>query len=157
MKKYAIQALVILIIGSAMGFVYNIVSPEGISIIAAENKTLTGFRMVTTEETQLYLREGGNVVLIDSRSPEEYFLGHIPGAINIPEGQVDEYCRKFEQKLKKAQLLIVYCSGGSCGTSEEVAKELISRGIPDSKVAVDQDGLPGWIRSKKPIETGAQK
>ena len=157
MKKYVIQALVIFMIGSAVGFLFNSVSPEGISIIAAENKTLTGFRMVTTEETQLYIKEGGNVILIDSRSPEEYFLGHIPGAINIPDGQVEEYFRKFEQKLRKAQLLIVYCSGGSCGTSEEVAKALISKGISDSKVAVDQDGLPGWIRTKNPIETGAQK
>lgn len=157
MKKYFVQALVLFVIGSAAGFIYNSVSRDGISIIAAENKTLTGFRMVTTEETQLYIREGGNVLVIDSRSPEEYLLGHIPGAINIPDGQVDEYFKKFEPLLKKAQLLIVYCSGGSCGTSEQVAKELIAKGIPDSKVAVDQDGLPGWIRSKKPIETGAQK
>lgn len=157
MKKYLVQALVLFVIGSAVGFVYNSVSPEGISIIAAENKTLAGFRMVTTEETQLYIREGGNVIVIDSRSPEEYLLGHIPGAINIPDGQVDEYFKKYEQLLKKAQLLIVYCSGGSCGTSEEVAKELIAKGISDSKVAVDQDGLPGWIRTKNPIETGSKK
>lgn len=156
-RKYFFQAVILLILGSAAGFIYNAVSADGIPVFAAENKTVTGFRMMTTEETQLYLQEGRNVLVVDARSPEEYMLGHIPGAINIPEGQVNEYFKKFEKQIRQANLLIIYCSGGSCGTSEEVARELIAKGISDSKVAVDQDGLPGWIRSKKPIETGAQK
>jgi len=146
-----------MIVGSAAGFLYNAVSPGGISVIAAENKTVSGFRMMTTEETQIYIKEGRNVLLVDARSPEEYMLGHIPGAINVPEGKVDEYFKKYEKQIKAAGLLIIYCSGGSCGTSEEVAKALIAKGIADSKVAVDQDGLPGWMRGKNPIETGAPK
>jgi rhodanese-related sulfurtransferase len=157
MKKFLLQALILVVAGSAIGIFYNAVSPDGISVIAAENKTVTGFRMMTTEEVQVYLKEGSSVVMVDARSPEEYALGHIPGAINIPEGQVELNFRKFEKLLKQASLLIIYCSGGSCGTSEEVAKELIAKGISNSKVAVDQDGLPGWIRTKNPIETGEQK
>ena len=156
-RKCFFQAIVLMILGTATGFLYNWLSPDGIPVFAAENKTVAGFRMMTTEETQLYIQEGRKVLLVDARSPEEFMLGHIPGAINIPEGQVNEYFKKYEKQIRQAQLLIIYCSGGSCGTSEEVARELIARGIPDSMVAVDQDGLPGWIRSKKPIETGAQK
>ncbi|MCX7830793.1 MAG: rhodanese-like domain-containing protein, partial [Acidobacteria bacterium] len=95
-----------------------------------------------------------SVLLVDARSPEEYGLGHIPGAINIPDTDVENNFKKNIEKLKKAELIIVYCSGGSCGSSEEVATQLIKKGIPASKVAVHQDGLPGWIKAKNPIEFG---
>lgn len=157
MKKFILQALVLFVTGAAIGVFYNAVSRSGIALLAAEDKTVEGYRILTTEEIQLYLKEGKRIILVDSRSPEEFELGHIPGAINIPEGEVDRYYEKNKQKLKSADMVVVYCSGGSCGTSEEVAKELILKGVSTSKMAVDQDGLPGWIRAKKPIETGAGK
>jgi tRNA 2-selenouridine synthase len=42
---------------------------------AAPNKTLS---------LETYLREKGDRILVDVRSPVEYLHGHIPGAINIP-------------------------------------------------------------------------
>lgn len=158
MRRYLIQAVGILVLGSLFGFVYNALSPSGIPLFAAQDSTITGFKMMTTDEIMLYMKEKKVAILVvDARSPEEYGLGHIPGAINIPDTDVENNYKKYVDKLKKAELIIVYCSGGSCGSSEEVASQLIKRGIPASKVAVHQDGLPGWIRAKNPIEYGEGK
>ncbi|MFB3851530.1 MAG: rhodanese-like domain-containing protein [Acidobacteriota bacterium] len=158
MKHYFVQALVILVLGSIFGLVYNALSPSGIPLFAAQDTTVTGFKMMTTDEVMLYMKEKKiSIIVVDARSPEEYGLGHIPGAINIPDTDVENYYKKYQDKLKKAELIIVYCSGGSCGSSEEVASQLIKKGIPASKVAVHQDGLPGWIKAKNPIEFGDGK
>ena len=50
-----------------------------------------------------------NVVLIDTRNPEEYEDVHIPGAINIPQN-------KFNQQIdllpkEKNVRLVLYCNG----------------------------------------------
>ncbi len=155
MKKYILQSLIILTVGAVLGVVYNFLSPAGLPLFAAQDKSVAGFKMMTTDEIKLYLQEKGNdILIVDARSPEEYSLGHIPGAINIPDTAFEEHFNKHLNKIKKAQLIVVYCSGASCGSSEEVASQLIKKGISPSKVAVDQDGLPGWIRSKNPIEFG---
>lgn len=158
MKHYFVQALVILVLGSIFGLVYNALSPSGIPLFAAQDATVTGFKLMTTDEVMLYMKEKKiSIIVVDARSPEEFGLGHIPGAINIPDTDVENYYNKYQDRLKKAELIIVYCSGGSCGSSEEVASQLIKKGIPVSKVAVHQDGLPGWIKAKNPIEFGDGK
>lgn len=155
MKKYILQSLIILAFGVALGVVYNFLSPAGIPLFASQDKSVAGFRMMTTDEIKLYIQEKGkSILIVDARSPEEYSLGHIPGAINIPDTDFEKYFSRHSNEIKKAELIVVYCSGGSCGSSEEVALQLIKKGISPSKVAVDQDGLPGWIRSKNPIEYG---
>lgn len=155
MKKYLTEGIAILILGVAFGVIYNAISPSGMSLFADQNKSVAGFKMMTTEEIKIYILEKKDkVVIVDARSKEEYSLGHIPGAINIPATDFDKYYQIHLDKIKKAEMIIVYCSGGSCGSSEEVASQLIKKGINPSKVAVDQDGLPGWIRGKNPIEYG---
>lgn len=158
MKHYFVQSLVILVLGSLFGLVYNALSPSGIPLFAAQDSTVTGFKVMTTDEVMLYMKEKKvAIIVVDARSPEEFGLGHIPGAINIPDTDVENYYNKYQDKIRKAELIIVYCSGGSCGSSEEVASQLIKKGIPASRVAVHQDGLPGWIKAKNPIEFGDGK
>jgi rhodanese-related sulfurtransferase len=48
-------------------------------------------------------------ILVDTRTPEEYEAGHIPGAVNIP---FDVIGRNPPSKDKDA-LVIVYCRSGS--------------------------------------------
>ncbi len=50
-----------------------------------------------------------NAVVVDSRIPEEYQAGHIPGAINIPAERM-----KMEASLlprDKARPIVFYCRG----------------------------------------------
>ena len=54
-------------------------------------------------------REGfGEFVLVDVRQPEEYEVGHIPGARLIPLGELEER----HGELEKDKKIIVYCRSG---------------------------------------------
>ena len=48
------------------------------------------------------------VLVYDVRTPEEYVTGHIPGAINIPHGEI---ARKVPF-WKKSDVIVVYCASG---------------------------------------------
>lgn len=63
-----------------------------------------------------------NYVILDVRTDEEYSEGHIPGAMLIPDYEIED---KAESMLKdKDQLILVYCRSGnrSKGASEALAK-----------------------------------
>ena len=50
-----------------------------------------------------------NVLLIDTRNPEEYEDVHIPGAINIPQKAFDQHIDMLPRE--KTTRLIFYCNG----------------------------------------------
>ena len=55
-----------------------------------------------------------NVVIVDTRTPEEFRLGHIPGAILLPlEGMMtwpDEYEKTAEMLQRSTKPIVTYCA-----------------------------------------------
>ncbi len=158
MRRGISQTIGLVTAGTLAGLLFNALSPMGLPLRGGKEVRLEqkGLRMVSLEEVRFYLDQG-DTVLLDARSPEEYELGHIPGALNLPADSFEPVYPKVAPKLKGAALIIVYCSGGSCGTSEEVAEKLIERGYKDASLAVFADGLPGWMRAKLPLRNGSQE
>jgi rhodanese-related sulfurtransferase len=155
MRRTFLQMAALVVLGCAVGLAYNALSPKGIPVTGGTKARMeqAGARMVTLDEVKFYVQQAGTVVL-DARSIYEYKLGHIPGALSLPADSFDPVYPKLQPQLKNATLIIVYCGGGSCGTSEEVAKKLIEKGFKDNRVAIFEGGLPGWMEANLPIQTG---
>lgn len=70
------------------------------------------FRRHTVKEINLAVdefRQNTDSLLIDVRSPEEYYMGHISGSINIPVDRIDTIetmARDFDQTI------YLYCQSG---------------------------------------------
>lgn len=79
-----------------------------------------------TDAKQLhsYLDNNGQVLLIDVRTPGEYDKGHIPGAINVPIGELASKIR--EMKVAKDRTIVTTCDHG--GRSSQAAMELQKMG-----------------------------
>lgn len=78
-------------------------------------------------------------VLLDVRSPELYARGHVPGALNLPQGKI------VEAKLREypmATLFVVYCAGPHCNGAQRGAERLARLGRP---VKLMIGGVTGWI------------
>jgi rhodanese-related sulfurtransferase len=156
MRRAFFQMIALVLLGTAVGFAYNAASPKGIPVKGGKQAVMEqqGTRMLTTDEVKFY-REQPGTILLDARSAEEYELGHVAGAASLPLDRFDAAYPQLEKELVKAKMIIIYCSGGSCGTSEEVAKKLAEKGIKN--LAIDTDGLPGWMRAKLPIKSGQER
>lgn len=48
-------------------------------------------------------------MLLDVREPEEYAMGHIPGAVNIPLSEVPDRVQEIPQE----QVVVVVCAHGT--------------------------------------------
>lgn len=153
MRRAILQMLILSAFGAMVGFGYNAASPKGISVKGGKEAILQqqGTRLMTTDEVKYYSQQAGTI-MVDARSAEEYELGHIAGAVSLPADKFDQAFPPVQPELKKSKVIIIYCGGGSCGTSEEVAKKLNEKGFKD--LAVFADGIPGWMRAKLPITSG---
>jgi rhodanese-related sulfurtransferase len=92
------------------------------------------------EATELRRRlAGSDVLLVDVRQPEEFASppGHLPGAINVPLG--DLAARTTELAASRQSIVLV------CKTdrrSSRAAAELLAAGLRN--VAVLRGGTDGW-------------
>ena len=80
------------------------------------------------------LQQSGKALIYDARQPFFYHLGHIPGAINLPQKQCDAAITARESEIKAAlaagKTLIVYCSSRTCPDARTVAIHLSISGYP---------------------------
>ena len=74
--------------------------------------------------------------LIDVRSKEEYKIGHIKGALNIPVEEIENPDKKI---ITKTDTIIVYCRSGS--RSKQAALKLIEKGY---KHVYDFGAMGNW-------------
>ncbi len=78
-------------------------------MLLSSSPAMAQFPNVSAEDVKAWMEGKRTVVLIDSRLPDEYQAGHIPGAINIPAERIKLEASRLP-KDKKAPI-IFYCRG----------------------------------------------
>ena len=99
-----------------------------------------------SREELLQRSRAGEVTVLDVRPEDEFALGHLPGAVNMP-------LRKLERRLAEldpAQEIVAYCRGPYCVLSYEAVAVLRGRGLKARRL---EDGLPEWRAAGLPVAT----
>jgi rhodanese-related sulfurtransferase/DNA-binding transcriptional ArsR family regulator len=89
----------------------------------------------------------GLVTVLDVRPEDEFALGHLPGARNVPLGQLKRHLSKLDRKIE----IVAYCRGPYCVLSFEAVAQLRKLGFKARRL---EDGLPEWKAAGLPVETG---
>jgi ArsR family transcriptional regulator len=101
---------------------------------------------VSRQELRKRLR-AGTVTVLDVRPEDEFRLGHLPGAVNIPLKALEARL----SELDPSQEIVAYCRGPYCVLSYEAVEALRARGF---KVRRLQDGFPEWRAAGLPVAGG---
>jgi len=98
-----------------------------------------------SREVLMARMEEGSITLLDVRPPDEYDSGHVPGAINIPPGELDARLKD----LPEGREVVAYCRGTWCVLSFETVAALRKRGLAARRL---EDGFPEWKAAGLPVE-----
>ena len=94
--------------------------------------------------------DGVDLVILDSRTPEEFARFHVPGAISCPGAELVE---KFDAYVRgPEQLVVVSCAGRTRGIIG--AQSLIDAQVPNRVLAL-KGGTQGWRLAGLALEAGA--
>jgi ArsR family transcriptional regulator len=93
--------------------------------------------------------KAGIVTVLDVRPEDEFALGHLPGAINVPLSELE----KRLVDLDPDREIVAYCRGPYCVLSYEAVAMLRARGFKARRL---EDGLPEWRAAGLPVEAGLQ-
>jgi ArsR family transcriptional regulator len=104
-------------------------------------------RPVTRDELQALMRDG-LVTLIDVRPADEFALGHVAGAVNVPLGEI----KAWSHRADTSREIIAYCRGPWCVMSFEAVAALRSLGHSARRL---EDGMPEWKAAGLPMEMAA--
>jgi len=95
-----------------------------------------------------------NALFIDARIPEEFNLGHVKGAINLP---YEEFHKKTKEeraevmkKFNKNGIIVCYCKGGDCEMSIDLAYDIAKLGF--NSVNIYLGGYSEWEKAGYPVE-----
>src|SRR6266699_2304127 len=97
-----------------------------------------------SREELLEKSRAGVVTVLDVRPADEFALGHLPGAVNIP-------LRELEARLAgldPSQQIVAYCRGPYCVLAFEAVALLRKRGFQARRM---QDGFPEWRNAGFPL------
>lgn len=103
-----------------------------------------------SREELLKRSRAGAITILDVRPEDEFALGHLPNAINIPLRALQAQLSKLDRK----QEIIAYCRGPYCVLSFEAVAALRKQGFKARRLA---DGLPEWRAAGLPVIVGANR
>lgn len=135
----------------------RLVPSGGPEIAAADDRTSarpsprvgsTAIPARTTWEKVAPLVERGEVVLVDSRPRLTFEAGHIPGAVNLPEKEVEEAISEFlATYLPPDTRLVIYCGNEKCASSAKLAA-ILSNDYGYDHVQYVPGGYLEWRRTR---------
>ncbi|MDO9496355.1 MAG: metalloregulator ArsR/SmtB family transcription factor [Nocardioides sp.] len=102
---------------------------------------------IITRQDLIELLEDGSAAVLDVRPPEEYAAGHIPGARNLPFGELSGAVEELRDKA-----VIAYCRGASCVLAHDAVRLLGGEGIEARRL---EDGMLEWRTHGHPVEVSA--
>ena len=109
------------------------------------NEAKSRIREVTPKEAREMRARGESAVFLDVREPNEWNLGHLPGAMHIPRGTLET---KVEAAIPRDRKVVIYCASGN--RSALAADTLQQMGYGD--VVSMSGGFTGWAHSGGDVE-----
>ena len=92
---------------------------------------------ITAEEAKKLMDSEEGCIILDVRTREEYDQGHIPGAVLIPNTEIE--AKAADLLPDKGQLILVYCRSGR--RSQLAAEALVELGYTNIK---EFGGILDW-------------
>lgn len=121
----------------ALALALALVAPAG---LAAE----PDYASIPMAEAAPLMQQPEHPLILDVREPAEFEAGHVPGAVNVPLGQVGAWAR---DRAKDDPVLVICQSGRrSLRASEELAAQGFTR------VTNVEGGFRAWQDRGLPVE-----
>ena len=121
----------------------------GLPVTSGAPPAALKFTLVKAQELKDWLDQGSAFVLIDARSPAEFAAGHIPTALNKPQGHSPRLGSDHQEQHVR---VVFYCAGSSESGYSPCARaieEALRSGY--QQVYWFKEGMTAWLAQGYPV------
>lgn len=108
---------------------------------------------IDAEELHSRIQRGDKLVILDTRTPEEYRRFCIPGGRSVPNGELALRITDITKDLDDDTTVIVNCAGR---TRSIIGTRMLQRMGIDNAIGL-KNGTSGWVLAGYDLETGADR
>ena len=101
------------------------------------SETMNTYTQISMEQAITMMEEEKDYIILDVRTPEEFFEKHIPNAINVPNENIGT--EEISELPDKEQLILVYCRSGN--RSKQASEKLVALGYSN---VYEFGGINSW-------------
>jgi rhodanese-related sulfurtransferase len=180
MKSLLLETGKVLIVGLVVAWLANRVSPRGLHlgrdyfsdprlrVVSPESPSPrphaaeASHRVseINSDQALGFFRESrrrpGEVIFVDARKESSFLEGHVPDAYPLDRFYPDTSLPAVVMAGGTADIVVVYCAGGTCEDSHYAALQLLEAGLQESRVRVYAGGFNDWTAQHRPVERGAR-
>jgi rhodanese-related sulfurtransferase len=155
MRRKEVQAAFLIVAFSiGVAFVFNHLSPSGISLfgqwnnqagaVSALPKYLPPDRVLEIDQPFRVkeIVDKKERIILDVRHRDFFDMGHIPGALSFPLQNIDSDRDRLLKTVNKNHPVMVYCSGFDCDASHTFATHLMRLAYTD--IVIFTGGYGQW-------------
>jgi rhodanese-related sulfurtransferase len=102
----------------------------------------------TVGELDVIAHLQADLALVDTRAPDSFHAASIPGAQNIPHGEIVSRIAE----LDPGQPTILFCNGPQCPATPKTIHALLAAGYPPAAMLYYRGGLHDWVTLGLPLE-----
>lgn len=160
-KQIFKEAAIIILAAAVVALVVNSFRTQGLPLIGPDD-TVSGDNAGNSDDAiaideismqrAMELYRADTALFADARGGNEFNSGHIKGAVNLPEGQFDQWIGAFLENTDPGVTIITYCEGYYCPLAKKLALKLMMAGFEN--VYHLPDGWGNWNKFRMPIEIG---
>jgi rhodanese-related sulfurtransferase len=118
---------------------------------------LTRVKEIQPWDLRALLAAGREPILLDVREPAEFALLHIPGAINVPRGVLEQSCEwDYDETVPKLaagrelEIIVICRSGKRSALAADVMQQMGYANVASLKT-----GVRGWNDFEQPLVDAA--
>ncbi|MCG8449128.1 MAG: rhodanese-like domain-containing protein [Pirellulales bacterium] len=123
---------------------------KGVAVATASSQ-VSKYRVGTLEDAE-QASVDPNALLIDARREQDYQLGTINRAVNVPVTASTWAIHSYLEKIDRDTPIVVFCQSARCDYDETVGAQLASLGFSDVTICNE-----GWSEFKKSITNSAKQ
>ena len=101
------------------------------------SETMNTYTQISMEQAITMMEEEKDYIILDVRTPEEFYEKHIPNAINVPNENIGT--EEILELPDKDQLILVYCRSGN--RSKQASEKLVALGYSN---VYEFGGINSW-------------
>ncbi|WP_412068513.1 rhodanese-like domain-containing protein [Rubrivirga sp. IMCC43871] len=149
--RLALAALVLLLVAVAVWALSRPYRPGSLAWRAVDRQVAARFPdvpSISTDTLASRLASGAAPLLLDARTPEEYAISHLPGAVRVDPDASPEV---LAEAVGQATRVVVYCSVGV--RSGAVAERLRERGVEAANL---EGSIFRWAGEGRPVVRGGE-